>query len=104
MQLRKLAALESLLIAPAMLFMAALVTRYLHFPSPAQQIIDWYAHRMWTLWVLLLALPLIVLLTGCGALRIQQTKSIQRAPRAIYATTVAAGVIVTVVVLHMLAN
>jgi hypothetical protein len=30
----------------------------------AQRIVMWYAARQWTLWVLLMALPLIVLFTG----------------------------------------
>ena len=31
----------------------------------AQRIVMWYAGRMWTLWMLLITLPLAVLVTGC---------------------------------------
>lgn len=62
-------AAQLFLIFPAVLFMGALLVRNL---SPlqdgpahtAQQIVMWYAGRMWTLWVLLIALPLGVLVTG----------------------------------------
>ena len=63
-------AAQLFLIFPAVVFMGALVVRNL---SPlqdepahtAQQIVMWYAGRMWTLWVFLIALPLGVLVTGC---------------------------------------
>ena len=71
---RALAAFESLLIFPAVLFMSALFVRNLqpqqYEPArTAQRIVDWYAARTHLgLWVLLFALPLTVLATGCGAL------------------------------------
>ena len=117
-------AAQLLLIFPAVLFMGALVVRNL---SPmqnepahtAQQIVMWYAGRMWTLWVLLIALPLAVLVTGCitfgrnwsgGAGLLQGTKQALAVIRAdgamlvVALLTVTAGVILMIVVLHMLAN
>ena len=67
---RSLAALELLLVFPAVLFMTALVIRSLqplqYEPAhTAQRIVDWYAARPHVgLWVLLIALPLAVLATG----------------------------------------
>ena len=117
-------AAQLFLIFPAVLFMAALVVRNL---SPlqgepahtAQQIVTWYAERMWTLWVLLIALPLGVLVTGCltfgrnwngraGLLQgAKQALAVIRANGAMLVVallTVTAGVILMIVVLHMLAN
>jgi len=60
---------------PAALFMTALVVRSLSYcitnrRLTAQQLVMWYAGRMWTLWVLLLALHFTVLVTGCATLPI----------------------------------
>lgn len=66
---RTIAATELLLVAPAALFMTALFVRNLQ-PLPAepaasaQRIVAWYGGRVWTLWLLLGALPLVVLGTG----------------------------------------
>jgi cytochrome b561 len=69
-----LAATELLLIFPAVLFMGSLVVRSLQ-PTQfepahtAQRIVDLYAQSVHVgLWVLLIAFPLIVLVTGCTAL------------------------------------
>ena len=88
----------------------------------AQQLVIWYAVRMWTLWVLLLALPFAVLVTGCVTLArnwrhwrldiqppqaLQQTLAAIRADRAmlfVAATTLMAGAILAIVALHMAAN
>ena len=121
---RGIAAMELALIFPAALFMSALVVRN---PQPlhnepahtAQRIIMWYSERMWTLWLLLLAMPIAVLVTGCVALwrsssrdvglssTARQSLILMRAPLAtsfVAATTLAAGGILVIVVLHMLAN
>ena len=72
---RVIAATELLLIFPAALFMSALFVRNLqplqYEPAhTAQRIVMWYAQRQRVgLWGLLIALPLIVLVTGCGTLR-----------------------------------
>lgn len=109
----------SVLISPAVLFMAALVIRNLQpqeIAAGAQRIVMWYAGRLWTLWALLLALPFMVLIGGCMALfhdRIEtQTQCDNRLPSSVNRpaflfvaglTFSAAGILV-VVVLHMLAN
>jgi hypothetical protein len=124
MRTRLIAALELVLIFPAALFMTALVVRELqplqYEPAhSAQQLVMWYAGRIWTLWVLLLALPLTVLVTGCAMLRhrwnvefapphtARQSLAVLRAHPAtllVAATTFAAAVILVIVVLHMLAT
>ena len=124
MRTRIVAIIDSLLLFPAALFMTALVLRDLqplqYEPAhSAQQLVMWYAARMWTLWVLLLALPFTVLVTGCATLRhnwkrggtgphtARQSLAVVRADIAtlfVAATTVAAGGILVIVVLHMLAN
>ena len=121
---RLVAAIQLVLIFPAALFMTALVLRSLqplqYEPAhSAQQLVMWYAGRMWTLWVLLLSLPLIVLVVGCATLlhnwnrdsalphTVQQSLAEIRAHVAtlfVAATTLAAAGILAIVVLHMLAN
>jgi hypothetical protein len=54
------AAAGAVAIAPAALFMAALVARSLPqtgLAVPSEQLVAWYSARMWTLWLLLLAFP-----------------------------------------------
>lgn len=60
-------------ILPALLFMTALFVRNLqpqqYEPAhTAQRIVAWYAARQWTLWGLLMALPLAVLIAGSATL------------------------------------
>jgi hypothetical protein len=121
---RLVAASQVLLIFPAILFMGSLVVRNL---SPlqnepahtAQQIVLWYAGRMWTLWALLIALPLGVLVTGCVVFAGSWSKDVRllqaaqqmlaaihadRAMLIVTVMTLTAGAILTIVVLHMLAN
>lgn len=74
MRTRSLAIVQLALILPAALFMTSLVVRHLGAPQVApahvaQQIVMWYAARLWTLWLLLFALPCAVLISGCAALR-----------------------------------
>jgi hypothetical protein len=115
---------QLLLIFPSVLFMGALVVRELqplhNEPAhTAQQLVMWYGARMWTLWVLLIALPFAVLVTGCVTLArnwredmklpqaAQQTLAAIRADRTmllVAATTLTAGVILAIVALHMAAN
>jgi hypothetical protein len=65
-----IAAIELMLVFPAVLFMAALFARSIqpvkYQPAHiAQQIVDWYAARPHVgLWILLIAFPMIVLATG----------------------------------------
>src|SRR5215210_1673311 len=70
---RSIATVEVLLICPAAFFMTALVMRHLppiqrETAISSQRIVMWYAERQWTLWVLLIALPFAVLVTGCAML------------------------------------
>ena len=83
---RLVAASQLLFICPAILFMGSLVVRNLstlqNEPAhTAQQIVMWYAGRMWTLWVLLIALPLGVLVTGCIMFARSRSKDV-RLPQA----------------------
>src|SRR5258708_3353458 len=112
---RSVAATELLLILPAALFMSALAVRTLQplagEPArTAERIVTWYAERQWTLWILLIALPLSVLVTGCATLireDVRQTLAAIRAHPAtllVAAATLTAGVFLVIVALHMLAN
>ena len=121
---RIIAATELVLIFPAALFLTAVVARHLqslqYEPArTAQQIVTWYSVRYWTLWVLLISLPFAALLTGCVTLLRNsnggtEERQAGRQPsaairthlttRIIAAATLAAGLILAVVALHMLAN
>jgi len=121
---RALAAAQLLLMFPAILFMGALVVRQLsplqHEPAhTAHRIVMWYAGRMWTLWALLITLPLVVLVTGCVTL-LRSLSNVPELPyraqqglAAIYADrpmlciammTLTAGVVLAIVAMHMAAN
>jgi hypothetical protein len=117
-----LATAELALISPAVLFFASLVVRSLqpvHYEPArtAQQIVDWYAARpLVGLDVLLVALPFFALAAGCvlvarawkqdAGLR-QSAGQVLNAVRThlavllIALATVAAGSILTVVVVHI---
>jgi hypothetical protein len=89
-------------IAPAALFMAALVARQLPqtaLASPAEGLVAWYSARMWTLWLLLLAMPCVALVTGGAALA-----QAWRPRFAFVVTTLLSAVFLAIVVLHMAAN
>jgi hypothetical protein len=122
---RVIAATELLLIFPATLFMAALFVRNLqpqqYEPAhSAQRIVMWYASKPHVgLWVLLIALPLAVLVIGCGmllknwnddaALRLatRQTVAVVRAHLAtliVAGATLTAGTVLAIVVVHMLTD
>lgn len=73
---------QVLLILPTALFMMSLVVRgtgsLQYEPArTAQQIISWYAGRIWTLWVLLVLLPLAALGTGCVMLLSQSFERVR---------------------------
>jgi hypothetical protein len=112
---RAIATTELLLILPAAFFMTALVVRTLQplegEPAhTAARIVMWYAERQWTLWILLIALPLAVLVTGCATLMQSDARQTLAAIRAnpvtlfVAAATLSAAGILVIVVLHMLAN
>jgi hypothetical protein len=119
------AATELLLIFPAGLFMTALFVRNLQPPQyepahTAQQIVAWYAARPHVgLWGLLIALPLAVLLTGCGTLlrrwkdEMELRKAAQDSLVALRAhlttllvaiATLTAGGVLAIVALHVLTD
>lgn len=122
---RALAATELLLIFPAVLFMTALFVRNLqplqYEPArTAERIVMWYAARPHLgLWVLLIALPLVVLVTGCGAVLRSWSDDVQlrqatlqtliaiRAHLAallVAGATVTAGGVLAIVALHVLTD
>jgi hypothetical protein len=99
---RIIAAMQLVLIVPAALFMTAVL-----------------AGRIWTLWLLLLALPCAVLIAGCATLLAAWNHDIEvphsarqslvtiQAPLAtlgVAGTTLASAGILAIVVLHMLAH
>lgn len=118
-----LAAVEALLVFPAVLFMTALFVRNLqpqqYEPAhTAQRIVDWYAARPHVgLWLLLIASPLAVLFSGAVTLlrawrhgpQLQaaafEVAVIVRAHFAsllVAVSTLTAGGILAIVALHML--
>jgi hypothetical protein len=117
-----IAFLQLVLIFPAVLFMASLVVRNFgplqYEPAhTARQIVMWYAGRGWTLRVLLFALPCMVLLSGCVALRTQHRDTEQPGTqrslasthphwpvRLVSITTVASAGILAVVGFHVLTH
>ena len=120
---RAVAAAQLLLMFPAILFMGALVARQVsplqHEPAhTAGRIIMWYAARMWTLWALLVTLPLAVLVTGCVTLlrswsNVPELHRARQGLAAMYADrpmlcvammTLTAGVVLAIVAMHMAAN
>ena len=112
--------MQVVLIMPAVLFLTAVLVSNLpqqpEIAYGAQQIVTWYAVRLWTLWALLVTLPLIAVLTGCAtlwqhydkiAVAVEQPYTeprTQAARHVITGSTVAAGLILVVVGLHILAN
>lgn len=119
---RALAITHLLLISPAVLFLLAVIVQRLPLQAEpaltAQHIVNWYAHRMWTLWILLLALPLSVLMSGCISLwgssasaqvagfpqKVVAAFHLAGSRRLVAVTTITAAVIVGIVILHMAAN
>ena len=122
---RSVAALELLLVLPAVLFMTALFTRNIqpqqYEPAhTAQLIVDWFATRTHIgLWLLLIALPLFVLVIGAisllrdwrrdAGLRDSTFKAIaliraHAATLLIACATTAAFGILSVVALHMITD
>jgi hypothetical protein len=121
---RTIAATEVVLIFPAVLFMTALFVRELqplqYEPAhTAQQIVNWYAVRPRVgLWVLLMALPFAVLVTGSATLfhswkdvelrqAARQTLAAIRAHLAtlfVAAATLIAGGVLVIVAVHALSD
>lgn len=101
-------AVQFLLILPAALFMFSMFARGAFAPATgADQFIHWFEARMWTLWVLLLALPLAAFAAGGAALLRRESVAVLRAhfgTLCVAAMQVAAAAILAIVVLHMAAN
>lgn len=115
------AAAELALIVPALIFFTAIFLRNF-FPTDdngAQQVVLWYVGRTWTLWILLVGLPMAVLALGfatlvstwandaslredtiraLGAIRTHLTMVV------IGSTSLAAAILLAFVALHMLLN
>ncbi len=121
---RSLAAAELVLVFPAALFMTALFVRNLqpqqYEPAhSAQRIVEWYAARPHAgLWVLMIALPLVVMMAGAVALaRSWHDETLRTAVREtighlrtrcatflIFVATAAAAGILALVALHVLTD
>ncbi|HWD00367.1 MAG TPA: hypothetical protein VG456_26600 [Candidatus Sulfopaludibacter sp.] len=122
--IRLAATVQLLLIFPAALFLTAVLLdggdapRY-DLARFAHRIVMWYSARMWALWLLLLALPLAVLLTGAATLLRSWNRDFEQphaarpslamipAPLAtllVAGTTLTSAGVLAVVVLHMLAD
>ena len=121
---RIVAAMQLALIFPAALFMTAVLVgagdAQYDLARIAQRIVMWYSARMWTLWLLLLALPFAVLISGSFTLVRSWDRDVEL-PRAarqslatmipaplatllVAGTTLTSAGILAIVVLHMLAN
>jgi hypothetical protein len=113
---RIIAVIDLVLILPGMLFLGAVGFRafqpvQFEPAHTAQLIVDWYAGKVWTLWVLLVSLPLVALVLGCASLawnridpKQSQTPHWNGATIANAAETLVAFVILVIVALHILAN
>ena len=120
---RFVAAMQLALIFPAALFITAVLVGAGKAPQYdlariAQRIVMWYSARMWTLWLLLLALPFAVLASGAVMLLRSWSRDVPHEARQSLATmipaplatllvagtTLTAAGILAIVVLHMLAN
>jgi hypothetical protein len=122
--IRVVAGMQLALIFPAILFLTAVLVGAGDPPQyelarVAQRIVTWYSARMWTLWLLLLILPLAVLAAGCVTLSGSWNRAVELpvaarpapamlpAPVAtlfVAGTTFTSAGVLAVVVLHMLAN
>jgi hypothetical protein len=72
--IRLVAGLQFALIFPAALFLTSVLVATGHQQQYdlglfAHEIVNWYSGRMWTLWLLLIALPFVVFVTGCARIR-----------------------------------
>ena len=122
---RAIAATELILIVPAALFMTALFVRNVqplqYEPAhTAQRIVMWYAARPHVgLWVFLIALPFVVLVTGCATLLRSWNDDVQLRQAAaqaftalrahlamifVAAATLTAGGVLAIVTLHVLTD
>ncbi len=117
---RAIPMVQVVLILPAAVFMAALAVRGAGPPgaepaASAQAVVMWYAARLWTLWVLLAALPLAAVGLGCpellrrasdeaGPHRCRGLISADGTVPFVGVLTVGAGIILVIVALHVMMN
>jgi hypothetical protein len=121
---RLVAGLQLAFVFPAALFLTSVLVaagdaRQYDLALVAHRIVNWYSGRMWTLWLLLIALPFVVLVTGCATLRRSWNYSVEfpqparqslatiPAPLAtlfVAGTTMISAAILAIVALHMAAN
>ena len=120
---RALTGAEVVLVFPAGLFFASLFLRNFLPSNDAangpQHIVRWYAGHQWTLWILLIALPLSALVAGSATLlqRWNDDASLREDARRVLVTirarldiaitgiaTLGAGFALLLVALHMAAN
>ena len=121
---RATAGVQLVLFFPPALFMTSLLLRHVGALSDeparsAQQIVAWYSARMWTLWVLLITLPLAVMGVGFVTLlrswnedpqfrhavgHLSAAVRTQRATIVVALTSLAAASNLAFVIVHMLAN
>jgi hypothetical protein len=122
---RHVAALETVLILPSVLFMTAVFVRNLQPPQlepahTAQRIVAWYSASPGVgLWLLLISLPATVLVTGCLTLRRDWNRDadLRKASRATFEAarahlgsllvalaSVTAALVLSVVALHALSD
>jgi hypothetical protein len=122
--MRFIAAMQLALIFPAALFLTAVLVGAGDPPQYdlacfAHRIVMWYSARIWTLWLLLLALPFAVLVAGCATLLRSWNRDIELPHAArlspamipaalatlfVAGTTLTSAAILAIVILHMLAN
>ena len=104
---------QVLLLFPLVLFLSAVVADGVPLlAGPCARIIGWYVTRFWSLWVLLLALPLVAVMLGLVTLTSARedrpanprTAGETAMPRLLLATTGVGVLLLGVVVLHMAAN
>ena len=120
---QRLAAADLILVAPGVVFFLALFLRNFFPPSDpgnaAQSIVMWYAGRPWTLWILLVGLPLVAVLVSAvvlvrlwsrdDSLRKDATQAIRalrthHAAALTAASMISAVTVLFLVALHMAAN
>jgi hypothetical protein len=99
-----IATLQTIMLLPAAIFMAALALRTIPtVQHDAQGVVMFYAHRLWTLWVLLVSLPLCVVAAG-SVMILSSRKPLHQSLTPILVMTATGCAVLAVVVVHMLAN
>ncbi len=96
-------------IAPAIFFLSAVAASAAIAPKAylaivAHGVVTWYSHRLWTLWIFLVAMPLASLISGgVTILNGWRRQPLVAMSLTVCTTTVATGILI-IVGLHILAN